>query len=53
MLNERIMSLTQRREMQKEFLIIEVFSFSDIRFLKELNETIHKVLIDVVRINEE
>mgnify|MGYP006076474637 FL=1 len=53
MLNERIMSLTQRREMQKEFLIIEVFSLSDIRFLKELNQTIHKVLIDVVRINEE
>lgn len=47
------MSLTQRREMQKEFLIIEVFSLPDIRFLKELNETIHKVLIDVVRINEE
>lgn len=53
MLDQRIMSLTQRREMQEEFLVVEVFSFSDIRFLEELNQTIHKVLIDVIRINEE
>jgi hypothetical protein len=53
MLNQRIMSLTQRREMQEEFLVVEVFSFSDIRFLEELNQTIHKVLINVIRINKE
>jgi hypothetical protein len=47
------MSLSQRREMQEKLLVVEVLTFSDVGFLKELNQTVHKVLIDVIGINEE
>ena len=53
MLDQCIMSLALRRKMQKEFLVIVVFSLSDIWFLNELYQTIHEVLVNFIRVNEE
>ena len=53
MLDQCIMSLAHRREMQKEFLVIVVFSLSDIWFLNELYQTIHEVRVNLIRVNEE
>lgn len=53
MLNQCIMSLTQGREVHKEFLIVIVLSLSDIGFLDELYQAIHEVRINLIRVNEE